>query len=115
MFVSESKKNILIFPMITNTENESSTSENDNSFLLTRNELRKLKKIQLKKLQAHQVIERIEKACFKKMFSSEPTQYLCLTNICFGGVGGVTAEQLSNIFKSFNGYLGLKLTHGKVI
>src|SRR5436305_13773559 len=104
--------------MITNTENESSTSskeENNHSFLLTRNELRKLKKIQLKKLQAHQVIEKIEKTCFKKMFSSEPTQYLCLTNICFGGVGGVTTEQLSNIFKSFNGYLGLKLTHGKVI
>ena|ERR1044072_3424277 len=100
--------------MITNTVDEISTSSSEEN-LLTRNELRKLKKIQLKKLQAHQVIERIEKTCFKKMFSSEPTQYLCLTNICFGGIGGVTTEQLSNIFKSLNGYLGLKLTHGKVI
>ncbi|CAB4406646.1 unnamed protein product [Rhizophagus irregularis] len=98
-------------------ENDLSTSlskgENNNSSLLTRNELRKLKKVQLKKLQAQQVIERIEKAPFKKIFSSEPTQYLCLTNICFGGIGGVTTEKISNIFKSFNGYLGLKLTHGK--
>ncbi|CAB4385172.1 unnamed protein product [Rhizophagus irregularis] len=98
-------------------ENDLSTSlskgENNNSSLLTRNELRKLKKVQLKKIQAQQVIERIEKAPFKKIFSSEPTQYLCLTNICFGGIGGVTTEKISNIFKSFNGYLGLKLTHGK--
>ncbi|GES86845.1 2OG-Fe(II) oxygenase family oxidoreductase [Rhizophagus clarus] len=103
--------------MITTMENDSSTlpskGVNDNSSLLTRNELRKLKKVQLKKLQAHQVIERIEKTPLKKIFSSEPTQYLCLTNICFGGIGGVTTEKLSNIFNSFNGYLGLKLTHGK--
>jgi hypothetical protein len=104
--------------MITTIENDSSTSPSKgkkyNSSLLTRNELRKLKKVQLKKLQAQQVIEKVEKTPSKKIFSSEPTQYLCLTNICFGGIGGVTTEKLYDIFKSFNGYLGLKLTHGKV-
>lgn len=112
--------NLFIFFFSTNSMIEidlstsSSNGENNNSSLLSRNELRKLKKVHLKKLQAQQVIERIEKAPFKKIFSSEPTQYLCLTNICFGGIGGVTTEKISNIFKSFNGYLGLKLTHGKV-
>src|SRR5688572_5684523 len=97
-----------------NIEN-TSFSKGDNSLLLTRNESRKLKKIQLKKLQACEVIEKIEKASLKEIFSTEPTRYLCLTNVCFGGIGGVTTEQLSNTFKSFDGYLGLKLTHGKVV
>ncbi|CAG8530715.1 9160_t:CDS:2, partial [Funneliformis mosseae] len=90
-----------------------SSSTKDNSLSLTRNESRRLKRIQLKKLQAYEVIEKIENAPVKEIFSLEQTPYLCLTNVCFGGIGGVTTEQLSNIFKSFNGYLGLKLTHGK--
>ncbi|CAI2181219.1 14455_t:CDS:2 [Funneliformis geosporum] len=106
-------KNNLEYQVFTPSLYSSKEENNHNSSSITRNESRKLKRIQLKKLQAYEVIEKIENAPWKKIFSLEHTQYLCLTNVCFGGIGGVTTEQLSNIFKSFNGYLGLKLTHGK--
>ncbi|CAG8650152.1 17417_t:CDS:2 [Acaulospora morrowiae] len=86
---------------------------NGNSALLTRSETRILRRLQLKKLQAYEAIVKFEKLSCAQLFSLEPTQYLCLVNVCSGGVGSVTTEQLSEIFSSFEGYTELRLIHGK--
>ncbi|CAG8548457.1 18971_t:CDS:2 [Racocetra persica] len=81
--------------------------------LLTRNEARKLRRLELKKYQAYEIIAKFEGSSIDQLFSTEPTRYLCLTNLCFGGVGGVTTEQVSEIFNTFDGLAGIRLTHGK--
>ncbi|KAF0378923.1 alkylated DNA repair protein alkB-like 8 isoform X1 [Gigaspora margarita] len=80
---------------------------------LTRNEARKLRRLELKKYQAYEVIAKFEGTSLDQLFSPEPTRYLCLTNLCFGGVGGVTTEQVPKIFNTFDGLTGTRLTHGK--
>ncbi|CAG8634593.1 21439_t:CDS:2 [Cetraspora pellucida] len=81
--------------------------------LLTRNEARKLRRLELKKYQAYEIIAKFEGTSLEQLFSPEPTRYLCLTNLCFGGVGGITTEQVSEIFNTFDGLAGIRLTHGK--
>ncbi|CAG8738739.1 14848_t:CDS:2, partial [Racocetra fulgida] len=83
--------------------------------LLTRNEARKLRRLELKKYQAYEIIAKFEGTSIDQLFSTEPTRYLCLTNLCFGGVGGVTTEQVSEIFNTFDGLAGIRLTHGKTL
>ncbi|RHZ62732.1 hypothetical protein Glove_335g4 [Diversispora epigaea] len=85
----------------------------ESAILLTRNEARKLRKLQTKKLQAYETVTKFEKVTCSELFSAVPTQYLCLINVNFGGVGNVTTEQLIKIFNSFKGYIGVRLTHGK--
>ncbi|CAG8560497.1 344_t:CDS:2 [Dentiscutata heterogama] len=80
---------------------------------LTRNEARKLRRLELKKYQAYEVIVKFERTSLDQLFSPEPTRYLCITNLCFGGVGGVTTEEISKVFNTFDGLTGIKLTHGK--
>ncbi|CAG8501896.1 6873_t:CDS:2 [Acaulospora colombiana] len=88
-------------------------TRNENSASLTRSEARILRKLRLKKQQAYEAVAKFEKLSCDQLFSSEPTQYLCLINVCSGGVGSVTTEQLSQTFSSFDGYTELRLMHGK--
>ncbi|KAG9295466.1 hypothetical protein G9A89_013495 [Geosiphon pyriformis] len=73
----------------------------------------KLRKLEIKKLQAYKVIEKIENLTLNQLFSFVPTQYLCLINVCFGGVAGVTSEQLNCIFNQLDGFNRIELIPGK--
>ncbi|CAG8561328.1 936_t:CDS:2 [Diversispora eburnea] len=85
----------------------------ESAMLLTRNEARKLRKLQIKKRRAYETVTKFENVTCNELFSDVQTQYLCLINVNFGGVGNVTTEQLIKIFNSFKGYIGIRLTHGK--
>ncbi|CAJ0757575.1 19106_t:CDS:2 [Entrophospora sp. SA101] len=81
--------------------------------LLTRTEQRHYRKKEAKRIQAYEIIEKFEKSSCINLFSSEATKYLCLVNVCYGGVGGVTSEQLTKLFEKYEGWVGVNLTHGK--
>ncbi|CAG8492544.1 13435_t:CDS:2 [Ambispora gerdemannii] len=80
---------------------------------MSRKEIRRLRKLQNKKLQSYEVIKKIEKATSDELFSTEPTQYLCLVNVCFGGAAGVLGEQLEKVFREFGGWKGWRFAYGK--
>ena len=64
--------------------------------------------------EAYEIIEKFEKSPCVNLFSNEATKHLCLMNVCYGGVGGVTSEQLKKVFGNYEGWVGISLTHGKV-